>query len=101
MLGYKAETTPTGTFIITLEDGGDIDTGEFVPYPIYFNKRKRDYPNLKVSRPVEDICNLCYMFVHRHKFFADHTMRPTHKEDHDYDDEDKEDQDMWMNLPAI
>ena len=74
-LGYMAEMTPMGAFIITSEDGGDIDTGEFVPYPIYSNKWKRDYPNLKVSRPVEDICNLCYMFAHHHKFFADHTMR--------------------------
>jgi hypothetical protein len=36
---------------------------------------KRDYPDLKVSRPVEDICNLCYTFAHRHKFFADHTTK--------------------------
>jgi hypothetical protein len=93
-LGYKVETTPTGAFIITWEDGGGIDTGEFVSYTIYFNKWKRDYPNLKVSRPVEDICNLCYTFTHRHKFFADHTMRrSSHEEDHDNDDEE-EDEDM-------
>ncbi len=30
---------------------------------------------MKVSRPVEDICNLCYTFAHRQKFFSDHMRR--------------------------
>ena len=43
---------------------------------------------MKVSRPVEDICNICYMFAHRHKFFADHTMRHSSYYDDDDDEQD-------------
>jgi hypothetical protein len=61
-LGYRAETLETGAFKISRDDGGDINNGElFVSYTTYYLKWKRDYPNLKVSRPVEDICNICYM----------------------------------------
>jgi hypothetical protein len=77
----------TGAFKISRNDGGRIDNGEFVSYTTYYLKWKRDYPNLKVSRPVEDICNICYMFVHCHKFFADHTMRCSRS---DYDDDEDE-----------
>ena len=62
-LGYTTETTATGAFKIRKEDGSAVDTSEFVSFPTYHTKWKRDYPNLKVSRPVEDICNLCYTFA--------------------------------------
>ncbi len=52
-LGYDVETTSTRAFRIKKEDGSAIDIGEFVSYPTNFNKWKRDYPNLKVSRLVE------------------------------------------------
>jgi hypothetical protein len=78
----------TGAFMISRDDGGDIDNGEFVSYTMYYLKWKRDYPNLKVRRPVEDICNICYMFAHRHKFFADHTMRHSSYYDDDDDEQD-------------
>ncbi len=68
-LGYITETTATVAFKIRKEDGSAVDTGEFVSFPTYHTKWKRDYPNLKASRPVEDICNLCYTFAHRQKFF--------------------------------
>ena len=55
-LGYDIKTTATGAFKIKKGVGSTIDNGEFVSYPMYFNKWKRDYPNLKVSRQVEDIC---------------------------------------------
>lgn len=61
-LGHRAEKTERGSFTISRDDGGDINSSEFVSYPEYFNKWKRDYPDLKVSRPMEDICNLCYTF---------------------------------------
>ncbi len=70
-LGYDVQTTATGALKIKKEDGSAINNGEFVSYPTYFKKWKRDYPNLKVSRLVEDICNLCYTFAHRTKYFAD------------------------------
>ncbi len=76
----------TGAFKISRDDGGGIDNGEFVSYTRFYLKWKQDYPNLKVSRPVEDICNICYMFSHCHKFFTDHTMRCSS----DYDDDNDE-----------
>ncbi len=87
-MGYRAETMEMGAFKISGDDGGDIHNGEFISYTMYYIKWKRDYPNLKVSRPVEDICNICYMFAHRHKFFADHTMRRS--SDNDDDDDEQE-----------
>jgi hypothetical protein len=71
-LGYRADTMETGAFMISRDDGGDIDNGEFVNYTTYYSKWKRDYPNLEVSRPVEDICNICYMFAHRNKVCRSH-----------------------------
>lgn len=48
---------------------------------MYCNMWKWDYPDLKVSRPVEDIGSLCQPFVHHPKVFADHTMRLGSDED--------------------
>jgi hypothetical protein len=45
LLGYIAETTAMGTFKIRKEDGSAVDTGEFVSFPTYHTKWKRDYPN--------------------------------------------------------
>ena len=42
---------------------------------------------------MEDICNICYTFAHRHKFFADHTMRRSSHYDDDDDEEHEKDKD--------
>jgi hypothetical protein len=55
-------------------DGKEVDAGEYCSFPIYFNLWKRDFPDLKVSRPVEDICKDCYAFANRHRYLANHTM---------------------------
>jgi hypothetical protein len=106
LLGYIVDTTAMGGFKIRREDGSAVDTGEFVSFPTYHAKWKRDYPNLKVSRPVEDICNLCYTFAHRHKFFTDHMMRcGGHGDDDDDDnnneDDNDEDQDVVDELACL
>ena len=62
-LGYTAETDGAGAWSVTRDDGGPIDSGEYVSYTTYYAKWLRDYPNLKVSRPVQDICNHCYVFA--------------------------------------
>ena len=80
-LGYDMETTATGAFKIKKEDGSAIDNSESVLYPTYFNKWKRDYPNLKVSRPVKDICNLCCIFAHWTKYFVDGQRKCLHGND--------------------
>ncbi len=97
-LGYDVETTSTGAFRIKKEDGSAIDIGEFVSYPTYFNKWKRDYPNLKVSRPVEDICNLCYTFAHRTKYFAGMQRRSVGGHDDGDDEEDNDDVDELVRM---
>ena len=39
----------------------------------YFCIWKRDYPQLKVSRPSEDLCGMCVQFRNRHHYLATHT----------------------------
>ena len=63
-----------GGFVVTAEDvGKEVDPGEFVTFPTYFNLWKRDFKNLKVSWPAEDICKDCYVFANRHRHLAHHT----------------------------
>ncbi len=40
---------------------------------LFFRKWKLDYPQLKVSRPVEDICQYCFVFANRHRYLANHS----------------------------
>ena len=83
-LGYDVRTTPLGGYVVTAEDEGmEVDPGAYVTFPTYLNLWKRDFKNLKVSRPAEDICKDCYMFANRHRHLAHHstTMRR-----HDGDD---------------
>ncbi len=82
------------------QDGSAINIGEFVLYPTYFNKWKRDYPNLKVSRPVDDICNLCYTFAHRTKYFVD-AQRKCLRENDKEDDEEEEEEDNVNQLMCL
>ncbi len=44
-------------------DSKEVDAGEYCSFSTYFNLWKRDFPELKVSRPVEDICKDCYAFA--------------------------------------
>jgi hypothetical protein len=83
-LGYNIRTTAMGGFVVTAEDKGkEVDPGEYVTFPTYLNLWKRDFKNLKVSRPAEDICKDCYVFANRHRHLAHHT---TTSRRHDGDD---------------
>ncbi len=73
-LGYAVQTAEMGAFIVTGGGGKEIDAGEYCSFPTYFNLWKCDFPDLKVSRPVEDICIVCYAFANRHRYLANHTM---------------------------
>ncbi len=42
----------------------------YVSFLAYYNKWKREYPRLKVSRPTEDICNHCFVFANHHRYLA-------------------------------
>ncbi len=46
--------------INVIEDGNEGK--EFVLLRTYFDFWKRDYPHLKISRLVEDICPYCFAF---------------------------------------
>ncbi len=59
---------------MTGEDGKEVDAGEYCSFPTYFNLWKCDFPKLKVSRPVEDICKDCYAFTNRHRYLANQTL---------------------------
>ncbi len=55
LLGYAVRTTEMGAFIVMGGDGKEVDAGEYCSFPTYFNLWKRDFLDLKVSWPVEDI----------------------------------------------
>jgi hypothetical protein len=61
-------------YIVMGEDGKEVDAGEYCSFPTYFNLWKRDFPDLKVSWLVEDICKDCYAFANHHRYLANHTM---------------------------
>ena len=90
-LGYSAAPNADGTVELTwvgegsgatkdgFEEEGDGELGVLeVPQPFvhlstYRRIWKREYPQLKVSRPSEDLCALCVMFRNRHQHLARHT----------------------------
>ena len=72
-LGYDVTCRPNGGVIVRAFEGKAIDTSEFVSFATYCRKWKADYPQLKVSKPVEDICQYCFVFANRHRYLANHS----------------------------
>ena len=62
-LGYNVRSLPNGETVVEGEVGEEVNSANFVLLKTYFYTWKRDYPSLKVSRPVEDICQYCYAFA--------------------------------------
>jgi hypothetical protein len=87
-LGYDIRTTGTGGLVVTAEEGKEANPGEYVSFPTYYNMWKRDFKNLKVSRPAEDICKDCYVFANRHRHLAHHSARQRVGEDVSDSDDD-------------
>jgi len=77
-LGYKIRCKPDGANNIVdgIVDGKPSDHS-YVSFSAYYNKWKREYPQLKVSRPEEDICNHCFVFANRHRYLANHSTTET------------------------
>jgi hypothetical protein len=67
LLGYIVRSLATGAFIVEEEDGKAVNHDENVSYSTYCNKWKSDYPNLKVSWPIKDICPYCYACANRNR----------------------------------
>lgn len=58
-LGYNVSTKPNGAIVVEEVGEDDVDNpNEYVSFTTYCRKWKKDYPQLKVSRPVEDICRI-------------------------------------------
>jgi hypothetical protein len=74
LLGYVVRTAAMGAFIVMGGEGKEVDAGEYCSFPTSFNLWKCDFLDLKVSRPVEDICKDCYAFANHHRYLANYTM---------------------------
>lgn len=46
------------------------DRGSYVSFYTYYYYWKKNYPKLKVHKPAEDICQLCFRFANRHKYLS-------------------------------
>ena len=76
-LGYKIRCKPDGALIVDGVVDGKPSYHGYISYLAYYNKWKREYPQLKVSRPAEDICNHCFIFANRRRYFAKHSTTET------------------------
>ena len=54
-LGYDVSCAPNGAVVVKGIQGKAVNPKEFVSFVTYYRKWRKDYPQLKVSRPVEDI----------------------------------------------
>jgi hypothetical protein len=71
-LDYKVRCKPNGAIVVDgIVDGLPSDYG-YVSLGTYYSTWKRNYPQLKVSCPAEDICNYCFVFANRHRHLANH-----------------------------
>jgi hypothetical protein len=68
LLGYNVQTMAMGKYIVEGENGKEIDSGEYINFHTYYYRWRGDFPNLKVSRPVEDICPYCNVFADCHRY---------------------------------
>jgi hypothetical protein len=80
-LGFKTRCKANGELVvdgIEMEEGGrkkkPIELG-YVSFTMYYRNWKNKFSQLKVSRPAEDICQYCFVFSNRHRYFADHSAR--------------------------
>ena len=61
LLGHDVRCKANGSVIVDGKEGKPINHG-FVSFSMYSYKWKTSYPQLKVSRPAEDICQYCFAF---------------------------------------
>ena len=75
LLGWHVESNATGAIISRWEG-----EGKEVPIVSIFTCHrfwKKNYPNLKVSTPSEDICELCFRFANHSKFRLNKDLYPS------------------------
>jgi len=91
--GFDVKVNPDGTFKTTPTAG--VQQKPFVSIATYYNIWKRDYDHIKVSRPVEDICALCYQFAHRAKYMT--CLGVSHNSNNVNDDDNEDANDLNIN----
>jgi len=85
--GYSVTCRPNGGVVVEGINGKEINCKEFVGFTTYCRYWKKNYPQLKVSRPAEDICQYCFVFANRHRYLANHSaMNSCTEYDEDGDD---------------
>eukprot|EP00986_Skeletonema_menzelii_P003308 scaffold991_cov81-Skeletonema_menzelii.AAC.1 len=65
--GYEVQRTD-GRGIMTIKPVPSETQKNYVSIFKYYYFWKEKYPHLKISKPAEDICNLCFQFANRHKY---------------------------------
>ena len=81
LVRFKTQCKPDGGIIvdgIEMEESGHKKKPRelgYVSNSMYFNNWKKNFSQLKVSHPAEDICQYCFIFLNHHKYFANHTAR--------------------------
>ena len=68
--GWKAKADAVGKVEVKPVEGEEQKPHISLTTYFYFWKRK--YSHLKVSKPVKDICHLCFQFSNQSKFLAKH-----------------------------
>ena len=70
-MGYMYTKDNNGGYVVKPRDGTDGSEiilnpeAEYLPYSTFFRYWKQEYPNVKVHKAMEDICEQCYIFMHR------------------------------------
>lgn len=72
-MGNNVSCHPNGGIIVEGINGKPINHDQFVSFATYCCKLKLDYPQLKVSQPVEDICQYCFVFANKHRYLTNHS----------------------------
>jgi hypothetical protein len=74
-LGYEIKWFNDGNYEVERkkdqdedEDGADEPPLPYVSWGCFYRVWRRDFGHIKVSKPSEDICNLCVAFANRHKY---------------------------------
>ena len=71
-LGYDVCCKANGVTFVEGQIGKSVDNG-YLSFSSYYKKWKGDFPHLKVSRPVKDICQYCFVFANHHRYLANHS----------------------------
>ncbi len=75
-----------GATIVEGVEGNDVNKAQFVLMSTNFYFWKNNFPQLKISRPVEDMCLYCFAFTNRHRFLANHATQSNTQNDEPMED---------------